>query len=37
MLDPKTATPLYVQMIDILERQIVFGELEAGERLPSEI
>lgn len=36
MLDPKTATPLYVQMIDILERQIVFGELEAGERLPSE-
>ena len=33
MLDPKTATPLYVQMIDILERQIVFGELEAGERL----
>ena len=26
MLDPKTATPLYVQMIDILERQIVFGE-----------
>lgn len=36
MLDPKTATPLYVQLIEILERQIVFGELEDGERLPSE-
>ena len=36
MLDAKTATPLYVQLIEILERQIAFGELEAGERLPSE-
>lgn len=36
MLDAKTATPLYVQLIEVLERQIVFGELEAGERLPSE-
>lgn len=36
MLDSKTATPLYVQLIEILERQIVFGELETGERLPSE-
>ena len=32
MLDPKTETPLNVQMIDILERQIVFVELDAGER-----
>ncbi len=36
MLDSKAATPLYVQLIEILERQITFGELEVGERLPSE-
>lgn len=36
MLDSKNVTPLYVQLIEILERQIVFGEREDGERLPSE-
>lgn len=36
MLDAKAATPLYVQLIEILEQQIMYGELDAGEQLPSE-
>lgn len=36
MLDPTAATPLYVQLMELLERQIVTGERDPGERLPSE-
>ena len=36
MPDAKAATPLYLQIREILEQRIAYGELEAGDRLPSE-
>lgn len=36
MLDSSAATPLYVQLMELLEQQILSGEREPGERLPSE-
>ena len=36
ILDPASATPLYVQMMELLKRQIITEERAPGERLPTE-
>ena len=36
MLDPTSSTPLYIQLMELLERQILAGERDPGERLPTE-
>lgn len=36
MLDPGSIKPLYVQLLELLEKEIVSGEREPGEQLPSE-
>ncbi|MFI7706189.1 GntR family transcriptional regulator [Nonomuraea sp. NPDC049480] len=36
MLDPDGPIPLYVQVAEIIERQIISGELRPGEAVPSE-
>ena len=36
ILDPTSATPLYVQLMELLKRQIITGERAPGERLPTE-
>lgn len=36
MLDPSSSTPLYLQLMEVIERQIITGERESGERLPTE-
>lgn len=36
MLDPTAATPLYIQLMETIEQQILSGERNPGERLPSE-
>ena len=36
ILDPASATPLYVQLMELLKRQIITGERAPGERLPTE-
>lgn len=36
MLDTTSSTPLYVQLMELLERQILTGERDPGERLPTE-
>ena len=36
MLDPHASTPLDVQLMELLERQLRTGELEEGQRLPPE-
>ena len=36
MLDPTASTPLYTQLMDTIEQQILSGERAPGERLPTE-
>ena len=36
ILDPTSATPLYVQLMELLKRQIITGVRAPGERLPTE-
>ena len=36
MLDPTASTPLYTQLMEVIERQILTGDRDPGERLPTE-